>query len=174
MKKNAVAKGLVPDCGESATDDILYIVQLLQSHRYREAEAAAAQALAHHPTGDHHALLYSLKGQALANQSAFEEALACFQVGKPCDIGAVESCVMEAVCWLHLDRPEAALECCDRALACHPDYAQGWLFRGVALHRLGRYREAYQCYQQAAPEDSPPRSLLQRIQHWWQGRSSQA
>jgi len=58
--------------------------------------------------------------------------------------------VNHAVCLIHLDQPEAALEVCDRALALYPTHPQTWLFKGVALQRLNRYNDAYACYDQAA------------------------
>lgn len=58
--------------------------------------------------------------------------------------------VNHAVCLIHLERPEAALAVCDRALILHPHHPQAWLFKGVALQRLNRYGEAYACYNQAA------------------------
>lgn len=61
----------------------------------------------------------------------------------------------QAVCLIHLSRPEAALPLCDRALSLAPDNPQAWLFKGVALHRLGHYGEAYDCYHQATGEPRP-------------------
>lgn len=70
--------------------------------------------------------------------------------------------VNHAVCLIHLDQPEVALEVCDRALALYPTHPQIWLFKGVALQRLNRYNDAYACYDQAAagpnrrqPADKP-------------------
>ena len=39
----------------------------------------------------------------------------------------------------------------DRALDLTPHHTQAWLFRGVALQRLGQYAEAYHSYEQALP-----------------------
>ncbi|NER80639.1 MAG: tetratricopeptide repeat protein, partial [Leptolyngbya sp. SIO1D8] len=54
--------------------------------------------------------------------------------------------VSQAVCLIHLDRPQEALEMCDRALSLNSGHSRAWLFRGVALHRLGQFDEAYACY----------------------------
>jgi tetratricopeptide (TPR) repeat protein len=80
-----------------------------------------------------------------------------------------EAWVMEAVRLVQAEQPEAALEACDRALALAPGYSQGWLFRGVALHRLGRYAEAYRCYERALEQEGMrpcPRSWKQQIRLW--------
>lgn len=65
----------------------------------------------------------------------------------------VDDWVNQAVCLIHLDRAEAALEACDRALATTPDHPQAWLFKGVACHRLQRHEDAYACYNQALGKD---------------------
>ena len=57
--------------------------------------------------------------------------------------------VNQAVCLIHLDQAEAALEACDRALTLTPNHPQAWLFKGVACHRLQQYDAAYACYDQA-------------------------
>ncbi|MDA0266147.1 MAG: tetratricopeptide repeat protein [Cyanobacteria bacterium] len=54
--------------------------------------------------------------------------------------------VQRAAILIFMAHPEAALECCNLALFLEPDHAQAWLFRGVALHRLGRYQQAYRSY----------------------------
>lgn len=79
--------------------------------------------------------------------------------------------VNHAVCLIHLDQPEAALEICDRALALYPNHPQTWLFKGVALQRLNRYDDAYACYDKAAgaPKD---RSLPANKPAWYRRLSA--
>jgi len=100
----------------------------------------SAIALAHLEAGDYH--------QA---QQAFQSI--------PDSDRTVDDWVNQAVCAIHLEQPEAALVACDRALALNGNHPQAWLFKGVALHRLNRYDEAYACYDQASNQ---PDQLLQK------------
>ncbi|MEM1289995.1 MAG: tetratricopeptide repeat protein [Cyanobacteria bacterium P01_H01_bin.162] len=61
----------------------------------------------------------------------------------------IDDWVNQAVCLIHLNQAEAALEACDRALTLAPEHPQAWLFKGVACHRLQQYDAAYACYDQA-------------------------
>ncbi|NEQ42377.1 MAG: tetratricopeptide repeat protein [Leptolyngbya sp. SIOISBB] len=65
---------------------------------------------------------------------------------------SLDDWVNQAVCLLHLNQPETALQVCDRVLSLAADHPQAWLFKGVALHRLNRYDEAYACYAKASGE----------------------
>lgn len=47
------------------------------------------------------------------------------------------------------ERYEEALESADQATILEPDYARGWLNRGIALAALGRYDEAVSSYDTA-------------------------
>jgi tetratricopeptide (TPR) repeat protein len=92
------------------------------------------------------------RGDALANQGRYEEALACFEQAialNPDMPSAIESWVFRAVMLLYLERFDQALESCDRALAIEPAHPEANLFRGVALQRLGLYREAYRSFDRA-------------------------
>lgn len=89
------------------------------------------------------------QGEKLANQDAYLKALRCFEEAAILRPANLETLVYQAVCWIHLNQPTKALAVTDRLLAQVPDHSQGWLFRGVALHRLGRYAEAYASYNQA-------------------------
>jgi Flp pilus assembly protein TadD len=72
--------------------------------------------------------------------------------------------VHQAVCFIHLGQSEAALWLCDRALQLAPRHPQAWLFKGVALHRLGRYSEAYDCYRRATDTVRPmPTAVLNTL-----------
>ena len=80
----------------------------------------------------------------------------------------VDDWVNQAVCLIHLDRAEAALEACDRALALTPDHPQAWLFKGVACHRLQRHEDAYACYNQALGKDQANQKTGAVMKTWQQ------
>jgi tetratricopeptide (TPR) repeat protein len=102
----------------------------------------------------------------LVNQGKFQTALEVLQETR--ELQALPgSHVTQAVCWLHLDRPAVALCVCDRALKSWPQYPQLWLFRGVALHRLGRYKDAYAAYAIANRSQSSP-SPVTEVSGWQQ------
>ncbi|MGD1908658.1 MAG: tetratricopeptide repeat protein [Leptolyngbyaceae cyanobacterium] len=94
--------------------------------------------------------------QELMDRGDYTEALMRLEQSAVGD--AVDGVVAQAVCLLHLQQPKCALQACDRALALQPHHPQALLFKGVALHRLGRYRQSYDYYQQASP--------LVRSSHW--------
>lgn len=91
------------------------------------------------------------EGETLANAEAYDRALRCFKEAAIVCPQEVSVLVYQAVCLIHLGRPEQALALTEQVLAIAPEHSQGWLFRGVALHRLGRYPEAYACYAQVKP-----------------------
>ncbi|MGB3137704.1 MAG: tetratricopeptide repeat protein [Nodosilinea sp.] len=91
------------------------------------------------------------EGEALANAGAYDRALRCFEEAAVVCPEEVTALVYQAVCLIHLGHPDRALALADRVLAIAPDHSQGWLFRGVALHRLERYRDAYACYARVNP-----------------------
>ena len=76
--------------------------------------------------------------------------------------------VNQAVCLIHLDQAEAALEACDRALALTPDHPQACLFKGVACHRLQQYDAAYACYDQALGKDQASPKAATVMKTWRQ------
>jgi tetratricopeptide (TPR) repeat protein len=39
-----------------------------------------------------------------------------------------------------------SLECVDRAIQIDPDYAEAWTNKSVVLEKLGRHKEANQCF----------------------------
>lgn len=57
--------------------------------------------------------------------------------------------VNQAVCLINLDRADEASVACDRALALNARHPQALLFKGVSLHRMGRYQDAYGFYDSA-------------------------
>jgi tetratricopeptide (TPR) repeat protein len=96
----------------------------------------------------------SAKAYQLLEQGEYEAALSQFAQLAEADQDA-DCLVNQAVCLIHLARPEEALQLCDRALALNSHHPQAWLFKGVALHRLGHYSEAYTCYDRAVGEQRP-------------------
>jgi tetratricopeptide (TPR) repeat protein len=104
------------------------------------------------------------QGEALANLGHYGEALRHFEEALSLDSDHVGALLSAAVCLIHLQRPQEALQRCDRILAQAPDHAQAWLFRGVALQRLGQYSAAYAAFAQASAESTgSPRSIGQKI-----------
>lgn len=55
--------------------------------------------------------------------------------------------------FIHLDDPEAALECFEKALALEPHHPEALIKKGAALERLRRLEEALECYNQALAAD---------------------
>lgn len=104
------------------------------------------------------------RAQELLEQGQYEAALDYLnritQVDSQGNGSTADNYVLIAVCLIHLKRFQAALESCDRALELAPDHAQAWLFRGVSLRCLGRFREAYGCYDRAAGQPSDNRAEL--------------
>ncbi|HEY9887266.1 MAG TPA: tetratricopeptide repeat protein [Candidatus Obscuribacterales bacterium] len=108
----------------------------------------------------------------LLNRGEYEAALTHFQQDLNADSG--ELLINQAVCLIHLGRAREALALCDRVLTLQPQHPQGWLFKGVALHRLGRYQEAYACYHRAVDGPQPAaarRSRRPALGQLWQGLS---
>ena len=90
---------------------------------------------------------------SLLEAGDYHQALQAFlQVPEP--DRSLDDWVNQAVCLIHLNQPEAALQICDRALSLDADHPQALLFKGVALNRLNRYDEAYACYAQASGESA--------------------
>jgi tetratricopeptide (TPR) repeat protein len=96
------------------------------------------------------------RGEQYALKQDYLKALRCFEEASILSATHEESLVYQIVCWLHLDSPDKALAIADKLLGQNSTYARGWLFRGVALHRLGRYAEAYSSYDQACNQSSRP------------------
>ena len=125
------------------------------------------------PAPDHSALCHTCqsfddwysRGEALANQQEFQQALRCFEeaaILMPDNLSAV---LYQAVCLIHLDQPQRALGLTEILLAQDPNHSQGWLFRGVALHRLGQYKAAYASYDKAVGK-TPQVGLMDRLRYW--------
>ncbi len=91
------------------------------------------------------------QGDRWATEGVYDRALCCFEEAAVLAPEDIEALVYQAVCLIHLELPQRALAVAGRVLAIAPDHPQGWLYRGVALHRLGRYKEAYASYAQVQP-----------------------
>jgi tetratricopeptide (TPR) repeat protein len=99
--------------------------------------------------------VWQLRGHAYSELGRYEEALSVWAYAVEALGATAELHVSQAVCWLHLGQPAAALEHCDRALALEAGHARAALFRGVALQQLGCYDAAYRAYDQALSPDQP-------------------
>lgn len=88
------------------------------------------------------------EGEVLANAGAYDRALRCFEEAAILAPDELATLVYQAVCLIHLERPQQALAVAEKILAIAPDHPQGWLYRGVAQQRLGNYKEAYASYAQ--------------------------
>jgi tetratricopeptide (TPR) repeat protein len=91
------------------------------------------------------------EGDSLANGGHYDRALRCFEEASILDPNNADALVYQAVCLIHLEQPQPALTVAEQVLAIAPDHPQGWLYRGVALHRLGRYKAAYASYARVQP-----------------------
>ena len=114
------------------------------------------------------AQFWSDKGHVLLDQGEYEAALHCFCQAVQ-EVPTADDYVSQAVSLIHLERPKDALQACDCALSLTSGHARAWLFRGVALHRLGRFHEAYECYDLAAGQQptQQQRSLWERLKAWF-------
>ena len=104
---------------------------------------------------------------SLLESGNYHQALQVFQQVPDSD-RTPDDWVNQAVCLLHLEQPEAALPICSHALELDADHPQAWLFKGVALYRLGQHDEAYACYAQAAAiADQQDQQPPQHAQGLW-------
>lgn len=112
--------------------------------------------------------------QTLMDHGSYSEALMRLEQRNLGD--DVDGAIAQAVCLLHLQRPQLALQVCDRALGLQPHHPQALLFKGVALYRRGQYREAYRHYQlacqqtsqRASPSARSSRRSLSLLKSWIQ------
>ena len=101
--------------------------------------------------------VWQLRGQAYRELGRYDAALSAFAYAVEALGATAELHVSQAVCWLHLEQPAAALAHCDRALALEAGHGRAALFRGVALQQLGCYDAAYRAYDQALSPAPPQR-----------------
>lgn len=125
----------------------------LEMGRYAEALAQFEQALMTHP---HDIESWYSRADAMACLGRYDNALQSLeQAQELAGFADTRFWVQKAVLLILLNEPGAALNCCNQALWRSPNHRQAWLFRGVALHRLGRFRAAYRSYQRVAQPDLP-------------------
>jgi tetratricopeptide (TPR) repeat protein len=118
---------------------------LLEQGRYQEALTQFEQALALDP---HQAETWSSRADALSGLGRYEAALQNIEQAQAlAGLANAHLWVQKAVLLILLNQPQLALTCCNQALWRSPSHLQAWLFRGVALHRLGQLRAAYRSYQ---------------------------
>ena len=102
------------------------------------------------------------EAQAFLQEGCYEAALQSFHQADASGSLSVDDYVSQAVCLLHLDQFQTALEVCDRVLATDSNHAKAWLFRGVACQRLGHWRDAYVCYDRATGQQSHRQTAFAR------------
>jgi tetratricopeptide (TPR) repeat protein len=120
----------------------------LEQGQYEAALGQFEGALALHP---HTVEGWRGRADALACLGRYEEALQSVeQANELAGLRDEALWAQKAALLILLNRPAAALNCCNHALWISPNDSQTWFFRGVALHQLGRYQQAYRSYQRAA------------------------
>jgi tetratricopeptide (TPR) repeat protein len=132
--------------------------------RYPEALDQFEQALTAHP---HDIESWYSRADALACLGRYEDALQSLeQAQELAGFADTRFWVQKAVLLILLNQPEAALNCCNQVLWRSPSHRQAWLFRGVALHRLGRFRASYRSYQRVLqPVLSSTADSIRRLCH---------
>jgi tetratricopeptide (TPR) repeat protein len=120
----------------------------LEMGRFQDALELFEQALALQP---HDVESWYNRAEALTCLGRYTDALASLEQAQTlAGFATTRLWVQKAVVLIWLNRLEAALNCCNRALWLNPNHSQAWLFRGVALHRLGRTKEASRSYRRVA------------------------
>ena len=125
----------------------------LEQGCYQEALAQFEQALALDP---HQAESWCSRADALSCLGRYEEALQSIEQAQAlAGLSNARLWVQKAVLLILLNQPRLALTCCNQALWRSPSHTQAWLFRGVALHGLGKFRAAYRSYQRVLHPVAP-------------------
>ncbi|MBD2234532.1 tetratricopeptide repeat protein [Phormidium tenue] len=135
----------------------------LEMGRFEDALELFEQALALQP---HDVESWHNRAEALTCLSRYEAALASLEQAQTlAGFATPRLLVQKAVVLIWLNRLEDALTCCNRALWLNPNHSQAWLFRGIALQRLGRFEEAHRSYHRVARPAlaAGSRSNLQRL-----------
>ncbi|MEA5448780.1 tetratricopeptide repeat protein [Leptolyngbya sp. CCNP1308] len=124
----------------------------LEMGRFQDALELFEQSLAVQP---HAVESWYGRAEALTCLGRYEDALASLEQAQTlAGFASARLWVQKAAVLLWLNRLEAALNCCNRALWLTPHHSQAWLFRGVALHRLGRVKEAYRSYRRVSQPEA--------------------
>ncbi|MGB3202856.1 MAG: tetratricopeptide repeat protein [Nodosilinea sp.] len=125
----------------------------LEQGCYQESLAQFEQALTLDP---HQADSWCGRADALSCLGRYEEALQSVEQAQAlAGLANPRLWVQKAVLLIVLNQPKLALTCCNQALWRSPSHTQAWLFRGVALHRLGQLRAAYRSYQRVLQPSVP-------------------
>ncbi|MEO1094143.1 MAG: hypothetical protein AAFX01_04510 [Cyanobacteria bacterium J06638_28] len=105
------------------------------------------------------------QAEELLRQGRYEDALQCFQqaAAELQAVALADNYVQQAVCLIHLERPQAALQMSDRAIALEAGHPQAWLFRAVALNRLGQFQASYKAYDRALGQRSRAAQSLRSV-----------
>lgn len=126
----------------------------LERGRHQDALTQFEQALTAHP---HDVESWYSRAEALACLNRYDDALHSLdQAQELAGVAEIRLWVQKAILLILLDRPQAALNCCNRALWLNPAHTQAWLFRGVALYCMGEFQASYRSYQRATQADSAP------------------
>ena len=89
------------------------------------------------------------KGEALFDQSKYDEAVECFTKAIELNPYVAEYWNKKGNSLRRLGKYAGALECYDKAVNLEPNRPLYWNNKGWALHDLGRYAEAIKCFDEA-------------------------
>jgi tetratricopeptide (TPR) repeat protein len=136
---------------------------MLTANRFEDALDQFNQSLKVDP---HFVDAWYHRADALACLNRYEDALESLEQAQ--ELAGYEAShiwVQKAVVLILLSRYEAGLNCCNQAIRQKSNYFQAWLFRGVALHCLGNYTEAYRSYYKAS--NQPKSTLHQNLRRFY-------
>ena len=147
---------------------------LYNQGRYREVLALLRPALVRYP---HETRLHYTAGIALySGLGQYEEAAELLQAVVARDSAVVEVVRLLGVVYLHLNRPEQAVQALQRASMLAPDHWQTHYRLGLAHNRLGASEQAIAAFERAlvlAPDEPMPYlHLAQTYQRLGQGSSA--
>ncbi|MEO1070432.1 MAG: tetratricopeptide repeat protein [Cyanobacteria bacterium J06638_6] len=136
----------------------------LEQGRYRQALEHIEQALALQP---HDVDSWYSRANALACLNRYDDAMDSLEQAQSLTGGDdAHLWVQKATLQILLNQPKAALNSSNRAIWLSPHHAQAWLFRGVALHRLGRFDDSYRSYQRVTqPDADTSANAIRRLCH---------
>ena len=136
---------------ETAKQFFLEGLRLLEGSDLQAAEIQFARSLELLPD----------RVSTLNNLSAVKLKLKKFAEAEPFALKAIALDDKSPEAWSNLgvaltamERPEEALQACDRALECNPAYTKAWLTKAMTLLELKRYDEALLACDEASKLDS--------------------